>query len=107
MLLTFFTFMNCEGRYFSGGFLLKLRPCFDIAFAQLGVIPSTKNTFVEIVAVAECYVIINHVISKKQRFRICLPVKLADGRMSVKKEKNYSHLVYNIFSLKMGGKNFS
>ena len=27
-------------------------------------------------------------ISKKQLFRICLPVKLADGRMSVKKVVN-------------------
>ena len=34
----------------------------------------------------------------KQPFRICIPVKLADERKSVKKEKNYSHLIYNIFS---------
>ena len=35
-------------------------------------------------------------------------VKLADGWMSVKKEKNYSHSIYNIFSLdKMARKTFS
>ena len=67
---------------------------------QLGVIPRTKNEFVEMVAVAECCLITNYVkISKKYPFRICLPVKLADGRMSVKKEKNSLHLIYNIFSL--------
>ena len=92
-------FVNYEGPYFAEGFLLNLRPCFDIAFAQLGVIPRTNN-FVEIVVVAECYLYRKHVkISKKQPFRICLPVKLADARRSVKKEKNYSHLIYNIFRL--------
>ena len=70
----------------SQGFFHNL---FDIAFAQLGVIPRTRNRFDEIVAVAECYLISNHVNkeSKKQPFQICLPVKLADGRMSMKKEK--------------------
>ena len=33
--------------------------CFDIAFGKLGVIPRTRNKFVEIVAVAECYLITN------------------------------------------------
>ena len=99
-LLTLLIFVNYEGPYFAEGFLLNLRPCFDIAFAQLGVIQKTNNNFVEIVAVAECYLYKNHVkISKKQPFRICLPVKLADGRRSVKMEKNYSHLIYNIFRL--------
>ena len=66
---------------------------------QLEVIPRTKNKFVEMVSIAECYLNTNHVkISMKQPFRICIPVKLADERMSVKKEKNYSHLIYNIFS---------
>ena len=44
-------------------------------FAQFKVIPKTRNTFVEIVAVAERYLIIIHVKtkeSKKQPFRICL-----------------------------------
>ena len=35
--------------------------CFDIAFAQVGVIPRTRNKFVEIIVVAECYLIANHV----------------------------------------------
>ena len=65
-LLTFLTFVNYEGRYFAEGFLLNLRPCFDIAFAQLGVIPRTKNKFVEILAVEECYLITNHVKNIKE-----------------------------------------
>ena len=51
-----------------------------------------ENKFDEIVAVAERYLISNHVKnkeSKKQPFQICLPVKLADGRMSMKKEKKF------------------
>ena len=39
----------------------KLEPCFDIAFAQLGVIKRTNKKFVEILAVAECYFIANNV----------------------------------------------
>ena len=58
--------MNYEGPYFVEGFLLNLRPCFDIAFAQLGVIPRTKNKFVDIVAVAECYLITSHVKNIKE-----------------------------------------
>ena len=58
--------MKYEGPYFAVGFLLNLRPCFDIAFAQLGVIPSTKNKLVKIVAVAECYLITNHVKNIKE-----------------------------------------
>ena len=34
----------------------KLYPCFDIVFAWFGVIPSTKNGWIEIVAVAERYI---------------------------------------------------
>ena len=53
-------------------------PCFDVMFAQLGVIPIIRNKFVEVVAVAEGYLIITHLKknkeSKKQLFRICLPV---------------------------------
>ena len=61
--------MNYEGSYLAEGILLNLRPCFEIAFAQLEVIPRTKNKFAETVAVAECYLITNHVkISKKQTF---------------------------------------
>ena len=75
---------------------------------ELGVIPRTRNKFVEIVAVAECYLVTNHVKNKKpkkQLFQICLPVKLADGRMPRRKETNFSYLIYNIISLlKMAGK---
>ena len=81
--------MNYEGPYFVEGSLHKLCPCFDIVFAQLKVIPRTRNQHVEIVAVAGCYLIITHVKnkeSKKQPFRICLSVKLADERMTIKKE---------------------
>ena len=75
---------------------------------QLGVIPRTRNKFVEIVAVAERYLIITHVKnkeSKKQPFRIWLPVIiLADEKISIKKEEISSYLVYNIVSLgKMAG----
>ena len=84
----------------SQGFLHNLCPCFDIAFAQLGATPRTRNRFDEILAVAECYLISNHVKnkeSKKQPFQICLPVKLADGRMFMKKGKKTSfYLIYNI-----------
>ena len=81
---------------------------FDIAFAQLRVIPRTRNKFVEVVAVAKHDFIIAHVKnkeSKKHPFRICLPVKLADGKTSIKKGKIFSYLIYNIVSLgKMAGK---
>ena len=102
--------MNYQGPYFAEGFFLNLRPYFDVAFAQLGVIPRTKNKFVEIVVAAECYLITNLVKNIKEAAvpNVKLPVKLADGRMSVKKEKKYSHLIYNIFSLgKMAEKPFS
>ena len=81
---------------------------FDIAFAQLRVIPRTRNKFVEVVAVAKRDFIITHVKnkeSKKHPFRICLPVKLADEKTSIKKGKIFSYLIYNIVSLgKMAGK---
>ena len=80
---------------------------FDIVFAQVGVIPTIRNKFVEIVVVVERYLIIAHVKnkeSKKRPFWINLPVKLADRKMSVKKEKNCPCLNYNIVSLgKMAG----
>ena len=65
-LLTFFTFVNYESSYFAEGFLSNLCPCFDIPFAQLGVIPRTRNKFVEIVAVTECYLITNDVKNIKE-----------------------------------------
>ena len=94
--------MNYEGPYFAKGSLCNLCPCFDIAFAQLEVIPRTRNKSVEIVAFAGCYLIINNVKNKesmKQPFQICFPLKLADRRMPMKKDKNSSSLIYNIFNL--------
>ena len=103
--------LNYECPYFAAGFLHNLCHCFDIAFAQFGVTPRTRNRLDEIVAVSECYLISNHVKnkeSKKQPFQICLPVKLADGRVSMKKGKKFSYLIYHIFNLgKMAGKPFS
>ena len=111
MLLPFLTFVNYESPYLTEGFLHNPCPCFDIPFARLGVIQIRRNKFAEIVAVAECHLITNHVKnkeSKKQPFRICVPVKLADGKMSIKKEKNYSYLMHSIVSLgRMAGKPFS
>ena len=70
--------------------------------------PTIRNKFVDIVVVVERYLIIAHVKnkeSKKRPFWISLPVKLADRKMSVKKEKNCQCLNYNIVSLgKMAGK---
>ena len=51
--------MNCEGPYLEEGFLHNLCPCFDIVFAQLGVITRTRNKFVEILATPERYLVIN------------------------------------------------
>ena len=59
--------MSYERPYFAEGFLLNLRPCFHIAFAQLRIIRRTKNKFVEIVvAVADCYYVKNHVKNTKE-----------------------------------------
>ena len=140
MLPIFLTIVNYEGPYFAKGFLLNLRPCFDIAlprdffstfdhvlillcaefllnlrpcfniaFAQLGIIPRTKNKFVEIVAVAECYLITNHVKNIKEAAVPNMPsCKISWGKNVSEKGKNYSHLIYNIFSLgKMAEKPFS
>ena len=71
--------------------------------------PRTRNKFVEIVAVAECYLIRKHVKNKEsKKQRMCVSVKLADGKMSMKKENNSSYIIYNIFNLgKMARKPFS
>ena len=82
--MPFLIFVNCKGPY--------LCPCFGIAFRQLGVIPRTRNKFNEITVVAECYLITNQVKnkeSKKLPFRICLPVKLAGGSMSIENGKKF------------------
>ena len=65
---------------------------FDIVLAQLGVIPRIMNKFAEIIAVVERSFVIAHVKNKewkKHPFWLWLPVKVADGRMSIKKGKNY------------------
>ena len=66
-LLTFLTLVNCKGPYLSEGFLHNLCQCLNIVYAQLGVIPRTRNKFAEIVVVAERYLIITHVKVKNQR----------------------------------------
>ena len=55
----FFTFVNCEGPYLAEVFLHNLCQYLDIVSAQLRVITRTRNKFVEMVAVAERYLIIN------------------------------------------------
>ena len=52
--------------------------------------------------IGECYLITNHVKnkeSKKQPFRTCLPARLADRIMLMKREKKSSYLIYNNNSL--------
>ena len=101
--------LNYECPYFAEGFLHNLCPCFDIAFAQLGVTPRTRNTFDELVAVAECCLISNYPKnkeSKNQPFQICLPVKLADGRMSMKKEKKFLLNLQHFQFMQSGWKTF-
>ena len=58
--------MNYEGPDFVEGFLPNLLPCLDFAFAQFVVIQRTNSKFVKIVAVAECYLITNHVKNIKE-----------------------------------------
>ena len=86
------------------GFLHKLGQCFDIVFAQLGLITRTKNKFVEIVATSEHYLIVNSGI--KEEAVLNMPSrKICWWRMSVKREKVYSYLICNIVSLStMAGK---
>ena len=76
--------------------------------SQFRVIPRTGNRFFKTVAVAECYLVITHIKnkeSKKRTFQIYHAVNLADGRMSIKKEKKSSFLIYSILSFtKMAGK---
>ena len=40
---------------------------FNIVFAQLGIIPRTKNKFTEIVALAERYFLITHIKNKESK----------------------------------------
>ena len=75
-LLDFLTFVKYEGPYFAEGFLLNLCPSFDLAFAQLGVIPRTRNKFVAIVAAAECKP------GKKQRIKEAAAPNLSSCKIS-------------------------
>ena len=103
------TSVNCEGPYLAEGLLHDFSPCFDIVFELLGVIRRTNKKIVEIVSASEFYLIINPLKknkeSKKQLFRLYLPVKLAEGKMSMKKEKNSSNIIYITISFsKIAGK---
>ena len=78
--------MICECPYLAEGFLHNFCPCYDIV--QLGVTQRIRNKVVEMAAVAECFLIITHVKnkeSKKQLFQIYLLLKLADGKILIKK----------------------
>ena len=99
--------MNCEGFHLAEGFLDSLFPCFDIVFAQLGVITRTTNKCVKTVATSERYLIINSRIKEAAvpSWRYYLPVKLADGRTPIKKRTKFFYLIYTIVSLtKITGK---
>ena len=57
---------------------------FDVTYGQLSIITKISYNFVEIVLVAQCYLIITYVQyqeSKKQMFRIYLHLKLIDRGM--------------------------
>ena len=71
--------MNCEDSYLAEGFFHSLCPCFDIEFAQLGVITRIKNKCVEIVATSDRDLTINSRIKEAAvpNWRYYLPVKLA------------------------------
>ena len=89
LLLLFLILVNYEGPYLVERFHHNLRPCLDIAFAELEVITRTRNKFVGRVAVAECFLIVSYVKNKesnKQPFRIYLTAKSADRRTPVKKK---------------------
>ena len=59
------------------------------------------NTFSEIVTVADRY-LYNYIKNKESKKG---PFRIADGKISMKMEKNSSYLIYNIVTLsKMAGK---
>ena len=61
-----------------------------------------QEAFFKKISVAKSYLIITDVHSKeskKQVFRLYLPVKLAYGRLLIIKVKNFTYLMYNIVSL--------
>ena len=62
--LAFITFMNFKGACFVEGFLHNLWPCLGIAFTKC---ESTRNEYVEIVAVAERYFILTDVQNNESK----------------------------------------
>ena len=61
------TFVYCKGPYLAEEFFHNHCPCFDIAIAQLGAISRRRNNSVEIVAVAERYLIVTHVKNEESK----------------------------------------
>ena len=88
---SFLNFVKCEDPYLAEGFVHNLCLYFDIIFAQLGFILTTRIKFVEITAVGERYWTTTHLKKewKKQLLRVYLSKKIADGKISIKKEKNF------------------
>ena len=68
-----------------------------------------RTWIVDIAAVAGCYLITNYVKNIKEATVPNMPsCKISWWKNVSEKGKNYSHLIYNIFSLgKMAGKTFS
>ena len=86
-LLPLITFVNCKSSYLVKGFLHNLSMFRCCVCAIMGQRKS-KNFFLTI-SVAKCYLVIIDVHrkeSKKQVFRVYLPVKLAYGRILIIKE---------------------
>ena len=84
-------------------------PFAHVLILRLRQITRINNGIVKTVAAQECYLIIiffkKNRESKKQLFRIYLPVKLTNRKISMKKEKISSYLIYNITSFsKIAGK---
>ena len=100
--------MKYEDPYFAEGFLLNLRPYFDITFAQLEFILRTKKKFVEIVAAVECYLVTNHVKNIKEAAVPNMPsCKTSWWNVSEKGEKLFALNLQHFQFGQDGGKAFS
>ena len=78
-LLSLITFVNCKGSYLVKGFLYNLSHVLMLRVRSYGS-TQEQETFFSKISVAKSYLIITDVHSKeskKQVFRIYLPVKLA------------------------------
>ena len=66
----------------------------DAAFEQLWIFAGSRNKYLEMVAFAERYLNITDVENKEwsKHFRLYLSVKLADGKIPIKKGKNSNFL---------------